>query len=1187
MLRGEQAAMRSAGAGSEILSHYDDQIAALEATKKQQSDTAKSIEDLSDALGDLQRKGEMLDLEQSLKFDPLTRQIEKAAYALEEMPFKKIMQGVRGAAVDIAAYQEKLDTATNAVNKQQGVVDRLTRARDKLKERLDAESDSLTKIKNQYDKVADAIRAVEQTMSDASSAADAMADKLEAAAKKGKKAGEGALTPAVQNFRDAAGGNFAKVGGSGIPIRKNFQDQSAQIEKFTQDLANEAAAAFDKVNPFSSIKRKWGDFKAWWNGVWGQITSATSDMASKALSGVGGGIDFQGVADKFKIAWAKTKDWFKKNVVNPLIAVWDLLAPSLREIWDNLESGFKEVWKQIGPALGELGEEIGKMTPAFKGLGKIIKVVVGFFGGAFVVALKILLNIVAKAIYPLLQGIGNIIENIIQIVKGAVQIISGFFMMFSGGDGVKKGFEKMAAGVMNIFSGLFGAIGWLIWGAIKTIAMAVWGVVDAVIDIFTWLWDKMVGHSIIPDLIDGIIWWFQKLISIVKWVWNNVVMPIIRIFKALFSAVIAAVKWWWAGIVVAWTVLKTLGQWVWNNVLQPIIGFFIDLWQDYIRPALVAWWGGLKGAWKKLKNAGDWIWDNVLEPIWDFVKMLWKKYLGPGLKEWWRRLKNAWKNLKAAGKWIWDKVLVPVWNKVKDIWNKYLGPGFKEWWRRLKNAWNNLKTAGKWIWDNVLSPIWTKVKNLWTNVKTNFGNWWTRIKTIWKDLKGLGTWFKTNVMDPVFNKVKNVWNSIKDWLTKNKDLLSKPMKGIVNGMIGAVNKIITGLNKVAKVLPGIDWEITTIQKLAAGGPIQKRPANRGFKTNGARAIVGEGKANYPEFVIPTDPTYRQRARGLLAMAASKIGGGKAQGGLKNAPVGEHGVPEFGFGGWLGDRWDDAKGLGKKIADVPRKIVSKTMDPLLNKARKKVSGIGWKPVESPPLYAINKLEKWVKGTESSVKKAVKKHKVPPGGNVSVPDPANAGGRATWKGGTFSNKFIANMQKAEQLAGSSIRVMQGGFRPATSYSGTSHRGDAVDLQVNAALIRALRRVGIAAGDRTGLGNWAPHTHAIPGPGAGYAAGSATWQWQDYMNRGGMYQPLNSTWGLKEGGIALARRGGTVLAGDGRYDEAVVPLPKGWRTDLIGSSQGDRVININGDLSFPNIKNGEDAKTFIDNIENLAKD
>jgi TMP repeat superfamily protein len=113
----------------------------------------------------------------------------------------------------------------------------------------------------------------------------------------------------------------------------------------------------------------------------------------------------------------------------------------------------------------------------------------------------------------------------------------------------------------------------------------------------------------------------------------------------------------------------------------------------------------------------------------------------------------------------------------------------------------------------------------------------------------------------------------------------------------------------------------------------------------------------------------------------------------------------------------------------------------------------------------------------------------------------GGLVTWRGGTFSQLFASRLAAAEKLARAVFHVTQGGFRPSTSYSGTSHRGDAVDLSgpITAAVVQALRSVGIAAWDRTGMGRWIPHIHGVPLPGAGYAAGSAVWQAQDYL-RGG---------------------------------------------------------------------------------------
>lgn len=113
----------------------------------------------------------------------------------------------------------------------------------------------------------------------------------------------------------------------------------------------------------------------------------------------------------------------------------------------------------------------------------------------------------------------------------------------------------------------------------------------------------------------------------------------------------------------------------------------------------------------------------------------------------------------------------------------------------------------------------------------------------------------------------------------------------------------------------------------------------------------------------------------------------------------------------------------------------------------------------------------------------------------------GGIVGYKGHRFTDIFAAALRAAEAMSGANFHISQGGFRPRTSYSGTSHQGDAVDIMrpITTAVITALRASGVAAWDRTGKGNWAPHIHGVPLPGYGRAAGSAVWQAQDYL-RGG---------------------------------------------------------------------------------------
>jgi hypothetical protein len=613
-----------------------------------------------------------------------------------------------------------------------------------------------------------------------------------------------------------------------------------------------------------------------------------------------------------------------------------------------------------------------------------------------------------------------------------------------------------------------------------------------------------------------------------------------------------------------------------------------ELW-PLAKAAFELWWEGIKTAWAVLKRISIWLWNNVLKPIWTTVKGLWKRYIKPEIEEWWPRIKRAWTRLKKVATWLWEEVLVPIYTKIYNLWVTKVKPELEKWRDRIQRAWDKLKGLALWIWNNVLKPIWDKIVKVWNDVKQELEKWRTRIERAWDKLKGLGNWIKTNVMDPVFNAIKNGWEHVKSWMEDKKDMLLGPAKGIMGGLRTVMNTVIGGLNKVADILPGFDWHISLIPELAEGGNIPKRRVGNGFVTNGARAIVGEGKKGYPEFVIPTDPTHRKRARTLLGMAASKIGVGPEKKNIRNVDL-NHGIPKYDIGGWIGDRWDDLKNVGSQLGDLTAQSVAKIMNPLIHAAHFGVNELDWGPARAIGHRTLDEIQDWVDQTEPFLKELLKKYTIPKGGNVSVGIPDNPGGRTVWHGGTFTNLFVAHLKKAEELAHTYIPVIQGGFRPATSYSGTSHQGDALDSLAASGIIVALRRVGIASGDRTGLGDWGPHSHSVPGPSTGHAAGSAPWQFSDYIARGGRRQPLNSPWGLAQGGIAKARRGGVfVRVAEGGKDEAIIPLPNNWRDGLLTHQpgSGNTTNNFYGELVFPNIKTGNDAQAFIENLKSISED
>lgn len=1120
MLRGEQAAMRSAGAGSEILGYYDQQITALDAQRDAQTGAAEALQNMQDQLDELGRTAERLDLENSLAFDPLTRQIDQAANAMEEMPFDTIMAGITGSQAAIVKWTAAVDSQTAKVAEQQAVVDKLIATRDHLQSRYDHEQAQLDAITKKYNNVNDAIQAVNSSINDVTASAEKLNQALDA--KKKKKASDtaGYVSPGLQNFLNAGSADFPDPGGKGIPPRTDWTSQVDSIDDFTKDLQKQTTDAFASINPFAPLVDKA-------KSVWGKIKSGArksfqemGDIASAVFKGVsiGDGGDF---TDKLRnnlegVAGFLTS--MAKSIAKPLKWAWDLFGDDLKELGSSVVDAFKDMWKEIGPELEKFGPLIKPLGEAISNIWAIAKPILAVLVGGLLLLAKVAIRVLATTLGPLLKNVGRLIAGLLRVIRGVFEVIIGILTLD----------WKMAwQGVKDIVTGTLKAI----WAIIKGVFGAIWhivkGFVEGVVGFFKWLYDVLVGHSIVPDLVDKIKWWFGKLADLAVWVWDNVLKPIVDVFVAGYDLVVAGLGLWWEGVKFAWNTLTTASTWVWDHVLKPVYDKVHDIWKDWIKPAFAGWWTGIKAVWETWKNAGQWVWDHILSP---------------------------------------------VYNKIVNIWKDWIKPAFAAWWAGVKLAWETWKNAGQWVWDNVLSPILTKIKTIWKDwIKPELEAWWGRIKTAWDGLTNAGEWIKNHVMDPVLGAFKTGWTAVKTWFSENSDTLLSPIKTTVRGIIGAINWIIKGLNKL-DALPGVKISISELSlpdKFAAGG-IPSRKVGGGFKTTGARAIVGEGKANYPEYVIPTDPTYRDRARRFVGKAAKDLGmtqpiPAHASGGILGSIGG-------GFIDLAGDAFDKAKDLGKGAMKT-------TMSPFFLAANKMADGIDWSTGQDAAKGAIGVVKDWVGGADAAYTDAIAKEakkRIPKGSNF---DPGAAPwSRTTFRGFSMDTGQVKAILAAEKQYGGQFHITQGSYSTGVKQSGTTHAGGgAFDMTspVNVNALDALRDHGQAAWIRNpSQGDWPWHIHSIM-IGDPNLSASAAAQVQSYLS-GGI--------GLKDGGIVKRSVGGTLARiGEGSSDEMVTPLPNNWKP----GDMGKREYHFHGDLSFPNITSPDDAKTFFDNLDNLSKD
>lgn len=297
----------------------------------------------------------------------------------------------------------------------------------------------------------------------------------------------------------------------------------------------------------------------------------------------------------------------------PIVAVIAAVAAIAYVLWTNWQTviGFiQNLINRFAPMFtqqfSELGKAFGPLMEALGELWEAIKPVVVLVGGALLAVLAVLMGSVMGiigALTPLITGLVKMVTGAIKILAGIVEFIVGFVKVIVGfvtgneklvNEGIKgivDGVTDMVEGVIKVFTGLWDGVS----GAIV-------GFVEGVINWFLTLYDTLVGHSIVPDLVNGIIKWISSLPGKVLAFVANLVTRFIL--------------------------------WI-DNLRQDVSKGFKGLVDK-----AVEWVSGLGGkVMRAVNGAGTWLLDigkSVIQGFWDGMVKIWndtKKWVG-GLATW-------------------------------------------------------------------------------------------------------------------------------------------------------------------------------------------------------------------------------------------------------------------------------------------------------------------------------------------------------------------------------------------------------------------------------------------------------------------------------------------------------------------------------------------------------------------------
>lgn len=256
------------------------------------------------------------------------------------------------------------------------------------------------------------------------------------------------------------------------------------------------------------------------------------------------------------------------------------------EIRTNLGKSFKD----MEPQIKKFQEAMVKLEP----LGKLIMMIAG---AVFMLQTGIvmgLINGVVKALpfviemfVQFLDFFGNVVQTISKLLQGD----------FAGA------FESWKLSIMNIYNFVKAMVEGL-WALIS-------GFVGGVVGFFKNLYDTLVGNSIIPDMVNAVIEWINKMVTTVLSFVNGLVNQVVNFFFNMALRVLSGVN--------------NMVNMVWNG-FQRLVGGIIarlNAGREFVRMwivAIVKLFEAIVGAMKRaLSGASDAIIDSFKGGF-DYIK---------------------------------------------------------------------------------------------------------------------------------------------------------------------------------------------------------------------------------------------------------------------------------------------------------------------------------------------------------------------------------------------------------------------------------------------------------------------------------------------------------------------------------------------------------------------------------------
>lgn len=350
--------------------------------------------------------------------------------------------------------------------------------------------------------------------------------------------------------------------------------------------------------------------------------------------------EFPDIDSIFADAEARVREFFQ-NLAKIVREKWDsifgengTLGSKFKElrklwaiIWPQLVNLAKAAWfllqQVVGAAVDTIKQKLEEMKESgvdVKTIFKVIGVVVGAVFLAIAGSVVGFVNGILTAIQTFAEGLDRIVEGIKSIGEGIDQFITGIketVLGFVRGDmdRLKEGFSTLVEGIINIVGGGLDLLLGIFEATLGTVLAFVFGFVEGVIAFFVNLYKRLVGGSIVPDMMKDIYDTFSTWLTNT---WNKVV----EIFENIYNTIVQ-----WLTDAYNWIVTKVqdlYNEWSqkFDDIWQKVEDIFSDVY-DSVTTWIQDTYDDLKDVLEDIQTKWDEIWNSLkttLETVWNTIR---------------------------------------------------------------------------------------------------------------------------------------------------------------------------------------------------------------------------------------------------------------------------------------------------------------------------------------------------------------------------------------------------------------------------------------------------------------------------------------------------------------------------------------------------------------------------------------